>query len=296
MAESEAGSPSAAPHVPLRRLRVARRALLAAAATLCLFLLWAGVQPLLALAPRLRRRWRTWIFRSWGRAVCAACGVRLVVSGAPLPHGVFLVCNHLSFVDIWVLAATTGGRFVSMAEVASWPGIGFMAARIGTIFIRRQQRRDIPKVNAQIAAALAAGDTVLVFPEGGNSQGATVRTFKPSLLEPAAAGGHPVAWATLRYDTRDPRAPAAWAVCWVRNGFGAQLARILSLPGVEAQIRFGEGVERAADRRVLAERLQARVAEAFVPLAQPPDEHKEAPIEHGLAARAALERDEAEGA
>lgn len=293
MAESEAAA-SCAPHVPLRRWRVARRAALAGAATLLLFLLWVAGSVVLCAVPRLRPRWRVWIFASWGRAVCAACGIRLVVSGAPPPHGVFLVCNHLSFVDIWVLAATTGGRFVSMAEVANWPGIGFMAARIGTIFIRRQNRRDIPKVNAQIAAALAAGDTVLVFPEGGNSQGAEVRAFKPSLLESATSGGHAVAWAVLRYETRDARAPAAWAVCWVRNGFGAQLARLLSLPFVEAQIRFGEGVERGDDRRALAGRLHARVAAAFVPLAQPPDAHKEAPIEHGLAARAQRDAEDAE--
>ena len=262
---------------------VAWRASSSLTVTCGLFLLWAAGLLVVAWHARTRAAWRRAIFRAWGRTLCRLCGVRLVVVGRAPDEGAFLVCNHLSFVDIWVLAATTGGRFVSMAEVASWPLIGFMARSLGTIFIRRERRRDIPAVNRQISAALASGDTVLVFPEGGNSQGEGVRPFKPSLLEPVAANGHSVAWATLRYDTHDPDVPASWAVCWVRSAFAAQLARLLSLPFVEARIVFGAGREHDGDRKQLAARLERHVAAAFTPMAAPPDGWREAPIEHGLA-------------
>lgn len=271
------------PRLARRPLRVAWRASASLAATCGLFSTWAvGLLPV-CWHPRLRAAWRRAIFRAWGRALCSLCGVRLVVVGRPPDEGAFLVCNHLSFVDIWVLAATTGGRFVSMAEVASWPLIGFMARSIGTIFIRRERRRDIPEVNRQIARALESGDTVLVFPEGGNSQGESVRPFKPSLLEPVAANGHAVAWATLRYDTHDPDVPASWAVCWVQSAFAAQLARLLSLPAVEARIVFGSGREHDGDRKQLAARLERHVAAAFAPMAPPPEGWREAPLVHGLA-------------
>ena len=260
-----------APRVSRRWDRIVLRASAAGAWTAGLFLIWLLGQLVVGWSTHPRNLWRSAIFRMWGRGLCAVCGVKLVVHGAPPKHGSFLVANHLSFVDIWVMAATTGGRFVSMAEVASWPVIGFMAARLGTIFIRRERRREIPQVNAAIAAALAQGDTVLVFPEGGNSHGEAVREFKPSLLEPVAAGGHAVAWCTLRYDTHNPAIPAAWAVCWVQSGFADQLMRLLSLRSVEATVRFGGGIMRGSDRRELAIRLRERVAESFVPLAQLPD-------------------------
>jgi 1-acyl-sn-glycerol-3-phosphate acyltransferase len=271
-----------APRLPRRWDRIVVRAGASGAWTAGLFFVWLLGQLVAGWSTHTRNLWRATIFRAWGRGLCALCGVKLVVHGAPPRHGTFLVANHLSFVDIWVMAATTGGRFVSMAEVARWPVIGFMAARLGTIFIRRERRREIPQVNAAIASALAQGDTVLVFPEGGNSQGEAVREFKPSLLEPAAAGGHAVAWCTLRYDTHDPAIPAAWAVCWVRTGFAAQLLRLLSLRMVEATVRFGDGSMRGTDRRELALRLRERVAEAFVPLAQAPEGLREAPLEHGV--------------
>ena len=279
-----ASAPSVLPSpLPKRPVLVAWRVVASLTATCGLFALWAVGLALVAWLPRPRAAWRRAIFSAWGRSLCKLCGVRLVVIGRAPDEGAFLVCNHLSFVDIWVLAATTGGRFVSMAEVARWPLIGFMARCLGTIFIRRERRRDIPEVNRQIARALESGDTVLVFPEGGNSQGESVRPFKPSLLEPVAANGHAVAWATLRYDTHDPDVPASWAVCWVRSAFAAQLMRLLSLPAVEARIVFGAGREHDGDRKQLAARLERHVAAAFTPMAPPPDGWREAPIAHGLA-------------
>ena len=48
-----------------------------------------------------------------------------------------VVANHSSWLDIFVLNAAKRIYFVSKSEVASWPGIGWLARATGTVFIER---------------------------------------------------------------------------------------------------------------------------------------------------------------
>ena len=59
--------------------------------------------------------------RHWGRACLAVLGCRVTVRGAPAAAPCLLVSNHISYVDILVLAAYSPARFVSKAEIADWP-------------------------------------------------------------------------------------------------------------------------------------------------------------------------------
>jgi predicted GNAT family N-acyltransferase len=59
--------------------------------------------PLLA-APTARRRWRRVCMRWWCRGVLWALGVRLTVRGAIPADARFVVSNHLSYLDVAVLA------------------------------------------------------------------------------------------------------------------------------------------------------------------------------------------------
>ncbi|WP_367998774.1 lysophospholipid acyltransferase family protein, partial [Photobacterium sanguinicancri] len=51
-------------------------------------------------------------------------------------HGA-VVANHSSWLDIFALNARKRIYFVSKAEVAKWPGIGWLARATGTVFINR---------------------------------------------------------------------------------------------------------------------------------------------------------------
>jgi 1-acyl-sn-glycerol-3-phosphate acyltransferase len=73
----------------------------------------------------------------------------------------------------------------------------------GTIFIERTRRRDTRRANEQVAEVLAAGEVVVVFPEGTTTDGTSMQKFHGSLLQPIIdAKGHvlPVA---IRY--KDPQ-------------------------------------------------------------------------------------------
>lgn len=108
-------------------------------------------------------------------------GLSYHVHGTVLTGAGAFVANHASWLDIFSLNALTRLYFVSKAEVASWPGIGWLAQATGTVFIRRD-RRDARAHVAAFQSRLAAGHRLLFFPEGTSTDGQRVLTFKPTLF------------------------------------------------------------------------------------------------------------------
>src|SRR5690606_14220742 len=70
----------------------------------------------------------------WLQRTCRRClrvlHVEVVVEGG-LPRGALLAPNHISYLDIIVLSATTPTVFVSKSEVKGWPMFGWFAQRAG---------------------------------------------------------------------------------------------------------------------------------------------------------------------
>ncbi len=115
-------------------------------------------------------------------------GLRLRVRGPAMHHKGAIVANHSSWLDIFVLNAVQRVYFVSKAEVAGWPGIGWLARATGTVFIRRTMR-DAPAQKVQFERRLAADHRLLFFPEGTSTDGKRVLTFKPTLFQALFADG-----------------------------------------------------------------------------------------------------------
>ncbi|MEA2690720.1 MAG: hypothetical protein QOJ16_107 [Acidobacteriota bacterium] len=223
---------------------------------------------LLGAAPRARARFTARFFSGWARLALWLLNVRVETSGvAPRPP-FLLVANHLSYLDVLVLASRLPTVFVSKAEVRGWPLLGPICTALGTIYIDRRQRRDIPRVMAEIEAALDRGLGVVFFPEGTSSRGDTVAPFKPSLLELPARLGRPVHHATLGYRTPPGEPPAHEAVCYAGDvPFARHALGILELRGILATLHLDPEPIVEADRKLLAERLRAAILERFAPVA-----------------------------
>ncbi len=252
----------------MRWLRFPVHALGAALSSFGLWTLWFVGNGLLVVRPSLRLAWRRWIFRNWGRATCRGMGVRVEVVGSPPREPSILVCNHLGYLDIAVIAGCLDTVFVSKAEVARWPVLGLLTRTMGTIFVPRERVRALPEVNRRITAALERGDSVVIFPEGTSTKGATVASFKRPLLAPAAERGLPVRYASLSYRVGPGDPPASEAVCWWGDmTFAPHLLGLLGLARVEARLQFGTEAVVERDRRLLAEKLWRAVHELFIPVA-----------------------------
>ncbi|RKY18727.1 MAG: 1-acyl-sn-glycerol-3-phosphate acyltransferase [Planctomycetota bacterium] len=219
---------------------------------------------LVRVLPRLDAPLHNSACRFWTRSVAAVIGMRVRVIGAP-PKGPFmLVSNHLGYIDIITLMTACPAVFVSRGDLKHWPLLGVMARASGTLFIDRELRRDVMRINALIRGVLERGLGLIVFAEGTSSDGSGVLPFRSSLLEPAVASSLPVHWACLHYQAPAHGPPASRAVCWWGEmTFLPHFWRLLGLKRVDATLRFGETPVAADDRRELAAALQRCVSDAL---------------------------------
>lgn len=126
------------------------------------------------------------ISRLWHRGSLKICGIDLARHGEAL-HGkpVLFVANHVSYLDICVLGATLNASFVAKSEVNEWPGFGYLARLQNTVFVKRKSR-DVAAQRKIIADRLAAGNQLILFPEGTSSDGSRALTFKSALFDSAS--------------------------------------------------------------------------------------------------------------
>ena len=123
-----------------------------------------------ALVPRRARPMvYTRFARAWGRLFLL--GTSLSIEGAdriPRSRAVVLASNHQSAFDIPAFHALLPVRFrwVAKRDFFSWPFVGRALSRLGGIRIRPGSHADVRGAWEEAVAALAAGDNLVIFPEG----------------------------------------------------------------------------------------------------------------------------------
>ena len=98
-------------------------------------------------------------------------GARVRLEGHPVDSDMFLIANHVSWIDILALADATGAAFVAHDGIASWPVIGWLAAQNNTLFVSREKRGSLSGQLNALRAALAGHQPIALFPEGTTSDG-----------------------------------------------------------------------------------------------------------------------------
>lgn len=232
------------------------------------FLLWGTIALSLIPFQERKRRWRIWCFRRWARGITTILHVD-VVSNGPTPGGepFVLVTNHLSYLDVIILARLVPAVFVAKREVRTWPVWGVLSRAMGTIYIDRERRRDTLRASGAIEQALHGGDNVVIFPEGTSTEGETVAPFRSSLLDAASRTRRPVHYASLSYRTQADDPPARLAVCWWGDmEFAPHFWSLCGITRIEASVRFGDDPLSSDDRKQLAQSLHQAVTNQFTPV------------------------------
>ncbi|MGI8885250.1 MAG: lysophospholipid acyltransferase family protein [Pyrinomonadaceae bacterium] len=211
--------------------------------------------------------WRQIIFHKWAQSFVAVSQMKIEVIGNVPPPPFFLVCNHLSYTDVAALRAVSEGVFVAKGEMESWFLAGRIVRDMGTVFINRQNRRDIPRAGREIIKRLEGGEGVIVFPEGTSTKGEEILPFNSSFLEFAAQTDLPVSYASITYKTPANETSASESVCWWdEKTFGEHLWHLFQLKEYTAVINFGDEPIHNANRKILAKELREKVLEKFVPV------------------------------
>ena len=216
-----------------------------------------------------RRPVSPWITVFVCRNVLRIIGIRYVVHGKPATGRAAKVANHGSWLDILVLNARVPLYFVAKSEVATWPGIGWLARMTGTIFIDRTDRRQARAQAELFEARLLAGHKLLFFPEGTSTDGRRVLPFKTTLFA-AFLSDHLRPQLRLQPVSVVYHAPPGeedWFYGWWGSmSFGAHAVRVLAAPRqgrVEVMYHPPVAVADYSDRKALATTCEAEVRAGF---------------------------------
>jgi 1-acyl-sn-glycerol-3-phosphate acyltransferase len=211
--------------------------------------------------------WRQIIFKLWAKGFVRISHMKVEIIGeAPKPP-FFLVCNHLSYVDIPALRYVVDGIFVAKGEIRDWFLAGRIVRDMGNIFINRRNHRDIPRAGQEIIAKLDEGEGVMIFPEGTSTKGEEVLPFNSSFMEFAARTDLPVSYCSISYKTPASEMPASEAVCWWDDTvFINHMFRLFSVKEYTAVINFGDAPVANPNRKILAKELHEKVKEKFIPV------------------------------
>ena len=211
--------------------------------------------------------WRQVILGLWAASFVRIAKCEIEIIGTPPRAPFFLVANHLGYFDIPVVRTAVKGVFVAKHDIETWPFVGTMVRNMGTIYVNRERRRDIPRAGGEVIERLSAGEGVIVFPEGTSSKGEGVLPFNSSFLAFAAQTDVPVSYLSISYRTPEGEPPPSDSICWWDDTpFLTHILRLFALRRITAILNFGDEPVVNPDRKQLAAELRDRVSKHFVPM------------------------------
>jgi 1-acyl-sn-glycerol-3-phosphate acyltransferase len=205
---------------------------------------------------------RPWPRRFLG-GICWIAGVEVRVAGNRYRKGVFLLSNHVSWIDIVALSGASGTAFVAHDGLASIPLLRWLCSLNDTVFIARHDRASVHRQVEQVREAIREGGALTIFPEGTTSDGTGLLPFKSALLSAFDPPPPGVAVQPVLLDD----GPEAAGVAWVGEEPGLNnILRILARGrAVGLTIRFLPPLvgEALAGRKAIAAAAQAAIHAAM---------------------------------
>lgn len=174
----------------------------------------------------------------------------------------FVVSNHVSYLDVFVLGSLIPAVFVSKDDVREWPVIGWIAWLQKTIFIARRKHGAISELKP-LANALESGFNVIMFPEGTSTDGLSTLPFKSSLFEAPIKASAYIQPVSLIYRDRrggklsnEDRQFYTWGT---DAPFFKHFLNLILRPGVLIEVWIRKPIAPLEDRKKLAKIARSRI-------------------------------------
>lgn len=225
----------------------------------------------------VRRRWAAvracskvlQVYSRWGLFLLNV-DVRLLRKTPPL-KGLY-VGNHLSYLDVLVIASQQPACFVTSVEIKETPGLGLICQMSGCLFVERRNKTNLRKEVSDLTNGLLHDLSVAIFPEATSTNGEQILRFRRPLFMGAIDAGKPVIPFCLNYRqvggqpidkvTRDK-------VFWYGDmDFIPHLWALSGSGGVKVDLQMLEPIfsEPVTEPGSLAELSQQKVQEVFAPV------------------------------
>ena len=240
-----------------------------------LFMITSAVVNLMPVGNTRRRIMTQDVMRFFSNIGLSILGVKPCVSrldileSRPTPAGYLIVANHLSYVDVMVMASLTRTVFVTSVEIKNTFGLGTMARLAGCIFVERRSRSNLEAEICELSENLISGQNVTVFPEATSTNGDVVLPFKKAMFRSVEGKSIPVLPISIRYLTSENKplnAETRDSVHWYGTmSFLPHLWRLCSLGDVPVRLDIKKpfnGIPYMC-RRELAEHAHTVISGAY---------------------------------
>lgn len=144
---------------------------------------------------------RAWLTTQFVRRILRTLAwsnlVRVTVTGrelVPKSGPVIVASNHISMLDAVFLWGALRRRAIAiaMAELWSWPVVGWLVRRLGHIPVVRRDSASGRSAMAQAEQILRHGGVLIIYPEGRLVAPGESEPYKPGVAKLALATGVPI--------------------------------------------------------------------------------------------------------
>lgn len=187
-------------------------------------------------------------------------------------HGALFVGNHLTYVDVLVIAAHVPCCFVTSQEIKRTPLLGQICQLAGCLFVDRKSKMNILNEVSELREGLQAGLNVTIFPEATSTNGEQVLRFRKPLFLSAIGAGAPIVPFCLNYRLvgGEPiNTVSRDSIFWYGDmDFGSHILRLTGAGGVDVDLHFLPALRVAADADAneVAAQSQSMVESVFIPV------------------------------
>lgn len=199
----------------------------------------------------------------WSGELLSILSIRLNHQNTPAqwPERCMIVTNHISWVDVFVILASSPGVFVAKSDIAGWPVVGKLVSAVGTLYIAREKKSDVRRMNERIRETLQSGRRVAICPEGTTTHGDTLLRFHGALFQPAVDAEATLVPVALRY--RDMHGAPTRAASYVGEvSLVSSVWSIATEPHIVVDVHFADPLlTTESDRRALVRACESVISQ-----------------------------------
>lgn len=181
-------------------IQAVKTIMLFASIIVCMFFL--SVARLVLMASSSRREYLvSFILHIFGKIFAFILGIKVILSGQKhllRKKGLFLVSNHLSYIEGIALISLLPLLFIAKADIRRWPFFGLFAFLSSTVFIERTNPLKVSCEIDKMVLHLERKVNLILFPEGTSTNGALF-PFKSSFFQVPIRANAPIVPLVIRY-------------------------------------------------------------------------------------------------
>ena len=199
--------------------------------------------------------------RRFLQGVAWIAGARVTATGQQPTEQTLIVANHVSWLDIPMLAGATGCAFVAKDNLGDHPFMRWLCEENGTVFVERDRRGSVSEQLAAMESAIRSHRPLCLFPEGTVSDGTKLLPFRSSLLKLAENPPLPLTVQPVAIDYGGDAPEFGWPAGETGQ---ANFIRLLGRRGtVAVTLRYLEPLAPGQDRKAQTRHSEAAITAAL---------------------------------